>query len=149
MVGTSNVYGCGMLELGMSFSMEQLILDNDIIGMIRYVKGGVEVNPKTIAYESIRDVGIGNNFLATMETLSNVDLPSRPLVLDRHMIESWRKEGSKADAELAHDRVVKILNNHETEPIANRGLVEAVIKKADDRFRRLQANIDASHTAED
>ena len=137
-----------MLELGMSFSMEQLILDNDIIGMMKYVKQGVDVNPKTIAYESIRDVGIGNNFLATLDTISNVDLPSRPLVLDRHMIESWRKKGSKTDVELAHDRVIEILNNHRAEPIANRDLVEAVIRKADERFRKLQANVDASHSAE-
>ena len=33
---SSNIYGAGMLEMGMSISLEQMVIDNDIIGMIRY-----------------------------------------------------------------------------------------------------------------
>lgn len=138
-----------MLELGMSFSMEQLVIDNDIIGMMKYVKGGVEVTKETLAYDSIKEVGIGNNFLGTMETLSHVDLPSRPFVLDRHMIESWRKDGAKTDVELAHDKVMDILKNHVVESIDNRDLIEDVIDKADRRFRRLQSNTNPSHAMDE
>jgi trimethylamine--corrinoid protein Co-methyltransferase len=123
-----------MLELGMSFSMEQLVMDDDMIGMMRYAKRGIEVNPETIAYESIRDVGIGNNFLGYPDTIANFDKPSHPLTFDRDMYDSWVGNGSKDDTIMAHERVQDILANHECTPIAHRDLVDAVIKKADDRF---------------
>lgn len=123
-----------MLDLGMSFSKEQLVIDNDIIGMMRYASRGIDVNDITLAYESIKEVGIGNNFLGIMETLQNVGLPSRPETLDRNMYDEWYGLGSKTDVELAHERVVDILANHQCTPIDHRDLVDAVIKKADDRY---------------
>lgn len=126
-----------MLELGMSFSKEQLVIDNDIIGMMRYAKRGIDVNEITLAYQSIKDVGIGNNFLGIPETLANVDMPSRPLTFDRHMYDEWVGYGSKNDVDAAHDRVVDILKNHEPTPIEHRDLVDAVIRKADDRFHHI------------
>ena len=50
-----------MLELGMTFSMEQLVIDNDIIKMKK--PAGIPFE-ETLAVESIQKVGIGNNFLA-------------------------------------------------------------------------------------
>ena len=38
-----------MLELGVTFSMEQLVIDNDIIGMSRFAKKGIKVDDETIA----------------------------------------------------------------------------------------------------
>ena len=138
LVGASNIYGAGMLELGMSFSMEQLVIDNDIIGMSRYAKRGIDVRKSTLAYDVIREVGIGNDFLGNADTMRNIDLPSRPRTFDRNMYDAWVKVGSKNDEDLAHDRVADILANHQCTPIENRDLVEKVIKKADERFHKLK-----------
>ena len=35
LAGASNIYGTGMLELGMSFSLEKLVADDCILGMVR------------------------------------------------------------------------------------------------------------------
>ncbi len=123
-----------MLELGMSFCKEQLVIDNDIIGMMRYAKRGIEVSDITLAVGSIQEVGIGNNFLGIPETIANVDMPSRPVTFSRHMYDEWVAMGSKNDVDIAHERVVDILANHQCTPIEHRDLVDAVIKKADDRF---------------
>ena len=123
-----------MLELGMSFSKEQLVIDNDIIGMMRYAKGGIDVSEYTLAVDSIREVGIGNNFIGIADTLANIGLPSDPKVFDRHMYDEWVGLGSKNDVDLAHERVVDILANHQVAPIDHPDLIQAVIKKADDRF---------------
>ena len=61
MCGASSVYGSGMLGLGMSFSMEQLVIDNDMIGMMRYAATGIDVNEQTLSLDAIREVGIANN----------------------------------------------------------------------------------------
>ena len=125
-----------MLGLGMSFSMEQLVIDNDMIGMMRYAKRGIEVNEKTLSVKAIQDVGIGGNFIGFPDTLENMDLPSMPEVLDRSMYDEWMNKGGKWDVDLAHEKVVDILANYEPTPIEHRDLVDAVFKKADERHRQ-------------
>lgn len=139
LAGASNIYGCGMLELGMSFSMEQLLIDNDIIGMTRYAKRGINVSPETLAYEAIRDVGIGNDFLGYVDTLRNYSLPSCPLLFNRDMYGTWEKNGSKDVADLAHEKVVEILANHEPDPIDSyaRKEIDRIIKDADAKSRKI------------
>lgn len=136
MVGATSIYGCGMLGLGMSFSMEQLVIDNDMIGMMRYAKKGIEVNEKTLSVKAIQEVGIGGNFIGYPDTLENMDLPSMPEVLDRSMYDEWMNKGGKWDVDLAHEKVVDILANYEPTPIEHRDLVDAVFKKADERHRQ-------------
>ena len=136
MVGATSIYGCGMLGLGMSFSMEQLVIDNDMIGMMRYAKRGIEVNEKTLSVKAIQDVGIGGNFIGFPDTLENMVLPSMPEVLDRSMYVEWMNKGGKWDVDLAHEKVVDILANYEPTPIEHRDLVDAVFKKADERHRQ-------------
>ena len=117
LAGASNIYGSGMLELGMSFSLEQLVADDCIIGMIKYARHGIEVNEDTLSYEAIKRVGIGNDFLGDMDTLAHVDLPSRPTVFDRNMFETWTAEGSREAIDIAHGIVEDILAHHEPTPI--------------------------------
>ena len=51
LAGANTIYGAGMLELGMTFSMEQLVIDNDIISMIKKVMQGIPVNEETLGVE--------------------------------------------------------------------------------------------------
>ncbi len=115
----------------MSFSLEQLVIDNDIIGMMRYGKGGVEVSGSTIAYESIREVGIGNNFLGYPDTMANVNLPSHPIVFDRRMFDPWDKDGRKDTADLAHEVVERILGAPISSPLSEEalGAIDGIIAK--------------------
>ena len=133
MVGATSIYGCGMLGLGMSFSMEQLVIDNDMIGMMRYAATGIDVNETTLSLDAIREVGIANTFIGHADTLANMDLVSQPFTLDRTMYDEWVGKGAKTDVDIAHERVVDILTNYQPDPIEHRDLVDAVIKKADDR----------------
>ena len=40
LAGANTIYGAGMLELGMTFSMEQLVIDNDIFSMVKKAMAG-------------------------------------------------------------------------------------------------------------
>ncbi len=117
--GASNIYGAGMLELGMSMSLEQLVIDNDVIGMIRFTKNGVDVNKDTLAYNSIKEVGIGNNFLGTMETMNNISITSMPKIIDRRMYDPWKVDGCKDTVDLAHEKVVEILKAPVNSPLTD------------------------------
>lgn len=125
-----------MLELGCTFSYEQLVIDNDIITMIKKAMAGIPVNDETLAVSAIKEVGVGNDFIGHQTTMDNMDLPSDPLVINRDMIGDWRAAGSKNLAEAAHDVVVDVLKNHKVEPLTPEvdAAMKAIVKKADDEF---------------
>ncbi len=126
-----------MLELGMTFSLEQLVIDNDIITMIKTVMAGIPVNDETLGLEAIQKVGIGNNFLGHKTTLNNIDLVSDPNVMDRDMLGDWKNAGSKDLATVAHERVLEIMKTHKVKPIPADKLeaMKAVVDKADKDFK--------------
>ncbi len=117
----------------MSLSLEQMVIDNDIIGMNKYAAKGIDVNEQTLAVDTIKSVGAGNDFLGLPETMMNVGLPSHPLLIDRRMIGLWEKDGSKDLPEAAHDKVLYILENHRPEPLSEKATkkIDEIIKKAD------------------
>ena len=137
MAGVNTIYGSGMLELGMTFSNEQLIIDNDIIQMVKKAMEGIPVNDETLAVDQIKKVGIGNNFLALKKTRELIDLPSNPALIDRLMHDDWKAMGGKDMASRAHDTVVDVLKNHEVPPI-DRDIyndMKAIVDKADKDYK--------------
>ncbi|WNY25421.1 Glycine betaine methyltransferase [Methanolapillus millepedarum] len=126
-----------MLELGMTFSMEQLIIDNDIIQMVKKALEGIPVSEETLGVDQIKKVGIGNNFLALKKTRELVDLPSSPKLIDRMMFGDWATAGSKDIATRAHDVYVDVMKNHEV-PAVDKDIyaaMKAIVDKADKAFK--------------
>lgn len=127
-----------MLELGMTFSFEQLIIDNDIIAMVKKVMQGVDVNEDTLAVEAIKFVGVGNDFIGHPSTMDNIDIQSDPKVLNRDMLGDWERAGKKDLAAVAHEIVVDVLKNHVVAPIPADVLkeMEKIVTKADEAFKK-------------
>jgi trimethylamine--corrinoid protein Co-methyltransferase len=136
MAGANTIYGCGVLELGVSFSMEQLVLDNDIIAMEKKAMEGVVITTETLAVEAIKEIGVGRDFLAHPTTMNNIELASDPLIFDRYMIGDWRNAGCKSAVDIAHEIVKDVLKNHKVAPIPEDKLkaMKAVVAKADEAF---------------
>lgn len=125
-----------MLELGQTFSMEQLVIDNDIIAMNYKAMQGAPVNEETLAIDAIKEVGVGNDFLGHMTTMEHFESASNPSVFDRTMLGEWRANGSKSCVERAHEVVVDVMANHRVLPIPADKLeaMKAIVKKADEDF---------------
>ncbi len=137
MAGVNTIYGAGMLELGQTFSFEQLVLDNDIIEMIKKVMEGVPVTEETLAVDAIKEVGVGGDFLGHMTTMEHFEDASSPAMFDRAMLGEWRSNGSKSAVERAHDTVEYVLANHVVKPIPEDRLaaMKAIVDKADEAFK--------------
>jgi trimethylamine--corrinoid protein Co-methyltransferase len=137
LAGANTIYGAGMLELGMTFSMEQLVIDNDIFSMVKKAMEGIPVSEETLSVESIQKVGVGNNFLALKQTRLLVDYPSNPMLIDRRMYGDWEAAGAKDLAAAAHEIVVDVLKNHQVKQIDADILkdMQAIVDKADKAFR--------------
>lgn len=138
MAGANTIYGSGMLELGQTFSMEQLVIDNDIIAMERKAMEGIVINDETLAVDAIKEIGVGNDFLAHPSTMENFENASDPLIFDRNMIGDWRAAGSKSAVDVAHEIVEDVMKNHVVKPIPEDVLnkMKAIVKKADDEFNK-------------
>jgi trimethylamine--corrinoid protein Co-methyltransferase len=136
LAGVNMIYGGGMLELGQTFSLEQQVIDNDIIMMERKFMEGIPVTDETLAVDAIKFIGIGNDFIAHPSTMEQIDLASDPEIFDRTMLGEWRANGKKDAVDRAHDKVVDILANHIVTPVPDDVMAawEKIAKEADEVF---------------
>lgn len=138
MAGANTIYGSGMLELGQTFSMEQMVIDNDIIAMIRKVMEGIPVTDETLAVDAIKEIGVGGDFLGHISTMEHFEDASDPSIFDRTMLGEWRSNGAKNSVERAHEVVEWVLANHVVTPIPEDRLaaMKAIVAKADAEFKK-------------
>lgn len=87
--------GAGQLEVATAVSPIQLILDNEIFGMLRKLKADFTLDEDQLATQVLSDISPGNHFLATKHTLQHC----RDGFLPRHFTRSarniWEQEGSR------------------------------------------------------
>ena len=53
----------------MTFSPQQLVIDNEVFRYMRRALKPIEVNEETLAVKTIREVGVGGNYLESDHTL--------------------------------------------------------------------------------
>lgn len=91
------------------FSPEQLVLDDEVLGMLQRVGEGVVVDEDTLAFEVMKKVGQGGNFLGQKHTMIHGRTNWLPTLFPRVSYEQWLKGGARKIGDLAHDKVNKIL----------------------------------------
>jgi trimethylamine--corrinoid protein Co-methyltransferase len=113
--GANLVYeSAGMLGSLLACSQEALVIDNDMLGAINRTVRGIEVNEETLSTAVIAEVINGpGHFLGLQQTL---DLMLKeyiyPEIGDRDTPDNWLEAGGKSAAEVAHERVKRILACH-------------------------------------
>jgi trimethylamine--corrinoid protein Co-methyltransferase len=101
------------------FAPEDLILHNEIAGIVLRTDRAFEVNEETLAFDLIKKVGIGGDYLAERHTRTNMrrDYWYPPLT-DRASYETWVTKGAKDFKTRALERARKILADYKPEPLA-------------------------------
>jgi trimethylamine--corrinoid protein Co-methyltransferase len=117
LAGANVIYGLGMLEMGITFDLAQLVLDNEIAGMILYSLNGIVVNDETLSVDVIREMGIGKDYLAHASTYKHMKSQSQVQLIDRRMREDWEAAGSTDIYKRAHSRVIEILETYAPAPL--------------------------------
>jgi trimethylamine--corrinoid protein Co-methyltransferase len=119
LAGANIIYGMGMLELGVTFSFAQLVIDNEIAQMCKRVAQGITINDEKLSVELIKKVGAGKDFLAQKHTRQHMaEEQSKVKLIDRRMRGTWQKRGGKDMAEAAADHARHILETHKPEPLS-------------------------------
>ncbi|MCF8108600.1 MAG: trimethylamine methyltransferase family protein [Desulfohalobiaceae bacterium] len=117
LAGANVVYGCGMLEMVITFDLAQLVLDNELARMIQHTLQGVAVNDITLAVDIIKEMGIGKDYLAHESTYEYMRTQSQAQLIDRQMRPNWQADGGKDMFERSHAKMLEILKTHTPVPL--------------------------------
>jgi len=141
--GSNVIYGMGMLEMGMTMSYEQLLMDQEFVRMVRRVLQGIAVNRDTLALDVIKAVGPAGNYLAQKHTRQYMrsELSTTKLI-NRRMRDHWESRGAKDMAAAAREEAIKILETYKPAPLPEdvkkriRAIVEEGEAEAAERHRK-------------
>ena len=111
MAGASYIHhAAGMIENMNAVSYEQMVIDNDIIMMVKRVLRGIDIDAEHLAGEVIARVGPGGNYLMDDHTLRHIRTEfSFPPLADRSGRDEWVAAGGLDTRRRAAARVARIL----------------------------------------
>jgi trimethylamine--corrinoid protein Co-methyltransferase len=119
LAGINMISGPGMLDFESTQSVEKLIIDNEIIGMVKRLIEGIEDYGTPFASEILQDYEDKEELLSHPSTLKyfrkELFLPSP--IIDRMTRDSWREQGSKSARKRAKEEAVKLLDKPPVKPI--------------------------------
>jgi trimethylamine--corrinoid protein Co-methyltransferase len=96
------LHAAGILQYYNAMSFEKFIIDEEICGMVKRIKKGIEVNEDSLALDLIKQVGPGGEFLTSTHTYkyhrSEYFLPE---LSDRAAYDVWNAEKLSSEARAA------------------------------------------------
>ena len=108
----------GMFSSGMIASLEQLAIDDEVLGYLERVVRGMRVNEGTLAVDLIRKVGHGGQFLREPHTLREFKNELwMPEISCRSTFGRWLSRGGKNVVATAKERASKILKEHQVKQL--------------------------------
>jgi trimethylamine--corrinoid protein Co-methyltransferase len=117
LAGAQLAHDVGYLEGGMTNSIEQIVICDELIAYTKRFMQGLEISAETLALDVIHEVGPGGDFMSTEHTLSHFREDWYPKLFDRRNYEAWAARGSKTLRQRANDKALSILANHTPVPL--------------------------------
>jgi trimethylamine--corrinoid protein Co-methyltransferase len=116
----------GGINLAMGFVMDSqtqscaadIVFSNEIVGAIRRILRGFEVNEETLAVDLIEEVGRNGNFVGTEHTLKHYREHWQPILLERRSWGEWHNDGEKDLWDRCVEKTHQILAKHRVEPLS-------------------------------
>jgi trimethylamine--corrinoid protein Co-methyltransferase len=133
LVGGNIIHDLGYLESGLTFSLVQLTICEELIGWIETFLRGVEISPETLALDVIAQAGPEGHYLNKEHTRRHFREAWTPDLLDRADYKTWQNAGGTSLAERAAERVKRILSDHQPEPLPEqtRQQLRALVKDSE------------------
>ncbi len=144
LAGVDLVYDAGVLECGLTYSPEAVVLADEVAGMCKRFLQGLAVDEESLALDVVRAVGIGGQFLGHGHTLEHFRSELwNPTLMNRQSRERWQQAGGTGTRDRARARVAEILETHVVEPLPDD--VTAAMAEIIDTRRKSLAPSGAAH----
>jgi trimethylamine--corrinoid protein Co-methyltransferase len=123
LAGANLIYGLGMLDMGMTLDWAQLVMDNEMAGMVKHVVRGIPVTDETLAVDVIHEIGQFGDFIGHEHTRRHMKATqSQPKLIDRRRREFWLELGGSDMAQRAREEAKFILKTHKPDPLPSQVL---------------------------
>ncbi len=109
--GADVLGAAGQLEVSTTISPVQLVIDNEVFGMLRRMISEMTFDDETMAWEDLLNVKPGGQFLTSDHTLRNCRDIWMPLNFDRLTRESWEQKEKESLIDRATEFCMDILRN--------------------------------------
>jgi trimethylamine---corrinoid protein Co-methyltransferase len=127
MSGANIIHDVGYTGQSDLYSLQQLVICNELIDYIKSFMTGMEINDETLALDLIDEIGPHGHYLETEHTVKHFREEWYPVLFDTSKYEIWEEKGRKTVNDRANDMIDSILTESRAEP-----LPEKVQKKIDD-----------------
>ncbi len=134
LAGANFLSGAGEIEMGVTASPEQLIIDNEILGLFFRAARGISVNSETLAQDLIEKIGPGGHYLSAEHTRKYYSIEHHISELcDRTVRAEWEKAQSKDIVQRAREKASKLLRDHSVQPLDHdiEKEFQSILSKAD------------------
>jgi trimethylamine---corrinoid protein Co-methyltransferase len=115
--GSHLVHDLGYLESGLTGSLAQLVICDELISWIKTSLMPVEINDETLALDVIDEVGPDGHFISNAHTLAHFRQRWYPTLFDRSNYDGWIAKGGKDLGQRAAEKVEQLLAKHTPEPL--------------------------------
>ena len=136
LIGVSGVDvlgNAGNLAAATTISPLQLVIDDEMNGMVQKILSKPVVNEDTMAWDLLSQAEPGMQFLSCDHTFKHCREGFKPKAFTRITGETWAKEGKKDLLERARERYFKLLETQEETTMSTDQVKEmaSIVKKAD------------------
>jgi trimethylamine---corrinoid protein Co-methyltransferase len=140
LVGADLVVNGGMYSSGVTASLEQLVIDDEISGILRRFMQGIDFDEDKWGMDAIREAGPGGEFLSsdhTMKYLRSGEHRLNELSL-RLPLRKWNGTGRPDIVSSARGRVKAIMAEHRVPPLGSavKSEIARIIKRYETKYVR-------------
>jgi trimethylamine--corrinoid protein Co-methyltransferase len=112
LAGSNLIHDVGYMESGMSNSLAQIVICDEVIGWIRRFMDPIVVDEETLALDLIERVAPLGDYLGEEHTMAHYHEDWYPGLFDQSSHDKWVKGGSLSLGEKAARRVDHLLETH-------------------------------------
>jgi trimethylamine--corrinoid protein Co-methyltransferase len=135
-------HAAGWLEGGLTASFEKLILDAEMLQLMRSFLDPLKIDEDNLAFSAMEEVGPGGHFFGAQHTLARFDRAFyEPMLSDWRNFETWSEAGAKTGTERANAIWKDLLRTYEEPPLdpAIREELEAFVARRKEEIHRKSA----------
>ena len=107
--GADVTFGTGLLDGSRILCLENIVVDDEIIGMVRRILRGIEVSAETLAVDLIKKMGFNGDYLFDDHTRVHVRELWQAKLGETGSYDAWKSAGGKSTTEKAQEQVAAIL----------------------------------------
>ena len=135
--GGNLIHDVGFSDLGMTGSIEHMVICDDIIRMAKRIFKGMDFSDpeEAFAFDVIKEVGPGGNFLLEDHTMDHYGEFCYPELIDSDNFDKWKGNGAMTITDRAIAKMRKLLETHVPEPVDEQlaAKLDAIVEAAEAR----------------